>query len=135
MIVENGGTKVQNYLPNSTTHVIASNIDFRTNTIIKKYDVNVYSPKWVLDCIKYQMLISLSPLYMKYINKETSNIFKKTIDIYNDNFFENIGEEGLMEILNNMPKCDDDNCYKEVLGDLQEEYGEDNILIKLAKNN
>ena len=134
MIVENGGTKVQNYLPNSTTHLIASNIDYRTNNIIKKYDINVYSPKWVLDCIKYQKLISLSPLYLKFINKETTAVFKKTIDVFNDNFFEDIEIEGLIEILDSMPKYGEEKCYNYVLNDLKEEYGEDNILIQLNRN-
>jgi len=134
MIVEHGGTKVQNFLPNSTTHIIASVIDYRTNNIIKKFDTNVYSPKWVIDCIKYQRLIPLSPLYMKFINKETTSIFKNTIDIYNDNFFEDIGEDTLVEILSSMPKLDEEKNYKEVLYDLKEEYGGDCLLIDLITN-
>jgi hypothetical protein len=132
-IVENGGTKVQNYLPNTTTHVISSVLDCRTSNIIKKYDINIYSPKWIFDCVRHQKIINISPLYLKYVNSETSNIFKKTIDIYNDNFFEDVNKESLNEILDHMPKISNEQDFKEVLFDIKQEYS-DNLLIKMLSN-
>lgn len=143
-IVENGGSKVQNYLP-STTHVISSKIDIRTSNLIKKYDINIFSPKWLFDCIKYNKLIHLSPLYLVYVNKETQRLFLNSIDKYNDSYVNLVTKDSLLEIfksmksykegedinnINNIINNNNNDEYKKAEKAVFEEYGINSEIIK-----
>jgi hypothetical protein len=100
-IVENGGNKVQNFLT-STTHIIASKLDIRAQNLLKTKDVNIFNPKWIIDSIKYNKLMKLSPLYLTYANKDTKELFSQTIDKHSDDYYEFVTKEHLTEIFMNM---------------------------------
>jgi DNA ligase-4 len=117
-IVENGGTKVQNYL-SSTTHVIASKMDIRAQNLLKTKDVNIFNPKWITDSIKYHKLMKVSPLYLTYANKATKELFSQTIDKYNDDYYEYVNKENLVEIFNSMKSVD---LSDSMIRDLKERY-------------
>ena len=120
-IVANGGDKTQNYL-NSTTHVIAEEIDLKIKNILNKHDINIYNSKWVYDCIKYEKIIPLSPMYLTYINEETREIFKMNIDIYNDSFFDNVDIDSLREIFNGMKNINFEKEFGKINQKIKNEY-------------
>lgn len=120
-IVEHGGVKVQNFLP-TTTHIIASKLDIRAQNLLKTMDVNIYSPKWVYDCVKYNKFMTISPLYLIYINKETKKTFSKTIDPYNDNYFEDVTKDNLIEILASIKDFKEKDDFNLALEELRKEY-------------
>lgn len=59
-IAEHGGKRVQNLLP-STTHIIASRLDFKVKTIIDTYHMSIVHFQWILACIERGFLIDLEP--------------------------------------------------------------------------
>ena len=122
-IVENGGEKVQNYLPNITTHVVAEKIDFKINNILVKNKINVLNSKWVYDCIQYKKILPLSPMYLTYINEETKEAFKLNIDKYNDSYFEDVDVNSLNEIFKGMKGIDIKKELKEAKKGLIKEFG------------
>jgi len=114
-VVENGGFKVQNFLPSTTTHVVASKLDIRAQNILKKNDIDIYKPKWVTDSIKYKKLIPKSPFYLTHATKNTQYFFSNNYDCFGDSFFEDINYETLKEVFANI-KIDQGLCHKIVLG-------------------
>jgi hypothetical protein len=62
-IAENGGLVVQNMRP-STTHIIASNIDFKVKNLIERFNMNIVKYNWILVCIERGFLVDLEPSYM-----------------------------------------------------------------------
>lgn len=110
LVVQNGGNKVQNYLPN-TTHVIAFKKDVRVNNILKKNDIDIYKPKWVQDCIKYKKLMPKTPFYLIHSSKESQNYFSKNYDSFGDSYYENVNKDHLREIFENI-KIDDSKVNK-----------------------
>lgn len=64
LIVQHGGTKVQNWCP-TTTHVIADSSDpLRVRNFIQKNDVTVFKSKWVVDCAEQGELLAVKPMYL-----------------------------------------------------------------------
>lgn len=100
-VVENGGTKVQNFL-STTTHVVASKLDFRAMNILKKNDIDIFKPKWVHDSIKYKKLMTKSPFYLTSCSQDSQFIFSKQFDSYGDSYFEDIDKETLKEVFENI---------------------------------
>ena len=123
-IVENGGTKVQNYL-NSVTYVIAEKIDLKIKNILSHKDINIINSKWVYDCIKFQRIIPFTPLYLIHINEETKKNFSMNIDKYNDSFFTDIDQNSIKNIFDGMKNIDVDKYYEKACKILGEEFGED----------
>lgn len=101
-VVENGGSKVQNFLPSTTTHVVASKLDIRAQNILKKNDIDIYKPKWVIDSIKYKKLMPKSPFYLTHASKNTQYFFSNNYDCFGDSFFEEIIPETLKEVFGNI---------------------------------
>ena len=108
-IVENGGEKVQNYLPNRTTHVIAEKIDLKIRNIISQHDINVFNSKWVYDCVKLKRIIPVMPMYLTYVCSETKEMFAMNIDKYNDSYYEEVDTNVLREIFGGMMDVNVDN--------------------------
>ena len=102
-------------------------MDVKTQNLLKKSDINLYSPKWVLDSVKYNKLIPLTPIYLTYANKHTKNIFKNTLDSYNDDYFVEVTNDTLFEIFNNMENFKDDDEYEACLKKLKIEYPNEKI--------
>ncbi len=73
-IVQHGGRKVQNLLP-TTTHVVASHIDFQLQKLILKVDPNVYHYRWILNCIKHRTVVEITPRLMVYTNQRGKDYF------------------------------------------------------------
>lgn len=122
-IVEQGGIKVQNFLP-STTHVIASKLDVRGQNILKTNDINIYNPKWVYDSIRCNKLMTISPLYLTYANRETKKQFVYTIDKFNDNYYEDLTPESLAELFLSMKEYEKDEDFNFVMQEIKKEYSE-----------
>jgi len=129
-IVEYGGHKVQNFLP-STTHVIANKIDIRAQNILKTKDVNIFNSKWFYDCIKFNKIVTISPIYLTYTNQETKTLFKETIDIFNDNFYEDVTPESLNEIFLNMKNYEKEEDFQFILQELKKEFTENEWIRKM----
>jgi hypothetical protein len=77
-------------------------MDIRAQNLLKTKDVNIYNPKWITDSIRYNRLMRVSPLYLTHANKETKKLFDQTIDKYNDDYYEYVTKENLVEIFNSM---------------------------------
>jgi hypothetical protein len=122
IIVENGGNKVQNFLQ-STTHIIASKLDIRAQNLLKSNDVNIYNPKWITDTVKYNKHMKLSPLYLTHINKATAEKFSYRMDKYNDDYYDYVTSDTLIEIFNSMGHIKI-NSFAEIIKDLKKEYGD-----------
>ena len=85
IIVENGGNKVQNYLANSTTHVIASDINsIRVQNLVQKKNIDVITPQWVLDCVRYNEVLGFKPRYLVHASSSTQQIFDRDFTKYGD---------------------------------------------------
>lgn len=124
-IVENGGEKVQNYLPNITTHVIAESTDVKIQNILSLHNINIINSKWVYDCIQYQKILPLSPMYLTSINEETKELFKMNIDKYNDSYYDDVDINSLKEIFNGMKKIDIDKQINTAIKEINKEYQND----------
>lgn len=84
IIVENGGSKVQNYLA-TTTHVVASDISsVRVQNLIKNKDINVISPQWVFDCVRHNEVLVLRPKYVISACEATKKVFDDQFTKYGD---------------------------------------------------
>jgi DNA ligase 4 len=84
LIVEYGGNKVQNYL-NTTTHVIATDINsIRVQNLVSKRDIDIISPKWIYDCVKYSKRLDIKPSYMVSISLSTQSFFDREYTKYGD---------------------------------------------------
>lgn len=101
LIVEHGGSKVQNYMKN-TTHVIANRVDLKVKSLINSKKINVYNQKWLYECIKLERIIKVSPLFLTYANEITKKKFELEFDKYNDSYFEDINSSFLKEFFNLM---------------------------------
>lgn len=110
LVVENGGSKVQNFV-HTTTHIIAAKLDIRAQNILKKNDLDIYKPKWVTDSIKYKKLVPKSPFYLTYASKNTQVFFSNYYDCFGDSFFDEITLETLKEVFGNI-KIDNAICAK-----------------------
>ncbi|CAG9313591.1 unnamed protein product [Blepharisma stoltei] len=104
-IVENGGRKVQNYLP-TVTHIIASDSSsMKVRNLIEKYGLDILSPDWLVDCVKYQEKMELRPKYVLHASDETRNYFEKEFTKYGDSLsipYRSVDE--LLEIAKNFPE-------------------------------
>ena len=109
-VVENGGTKVQNFV-HTTTHIVASKLDIRSQNILKKNNFDIYKPKWVTDSIKYKMIMQKSPFYLTHSSKDTQFYFSNHYDCFGDSYFEDINPESLKEVFENI-KMDEGLCEK-----------------------
>jgi len=89
---------------------------------LKNYDVNLYSPKWVLDCVKYNKLIPVSPLYLTHANKYTRNLFNRTLDCYNDDYFEEVTTDSLLEIFATIENYKEEKEYESCVNSLKKQY-------------
>lgn len=124
LIVEHGGKKVQNLL-DSTTHVIASLIDIRAKSILKKTNKNILQPNWVYDSIKYKKIMDLSPIYLLYTNNDTITSFKYTMDKYNDHYFIQSNPGYLEEIMKNMKVPKNSPKIEEIVDFFSSKYKKD----------
>mmetsp|Transcript_60733 Transcript_60733/g.69397 ORF Transcript_60733/g.69397 Transcript_60733/m.69397 type:complete len:784 (+) Transcript_60733:504-2855(+) len=97
-IVKHGGLKVQNILP-STTHIIASKIDVKVSNLIRRQALDIIRCEWVIDCMKYEKIIDLSPRYMLHISPYTKKVFSKTLDSYGDSYTKDVDAEEVRDIL------------------------------------
>ena len=127
-IVENGGEKVQNYLPNRTTHVIAEKIDLKIRNIISQHDINVFNSKWVYDCVKLKRIIPVMPMYLTYVCSETKEMFAMNIDKYNDSYYEEVDENVLREIFVGMD-VDVNEVVERAVVELKKEFNEEEMNI------
>ena len=130
-IVENGGEKVQNYLPNRTTHVIAEKIDLKIRNIISQHDINVFNSKWVYDCVKLKRIIPVMPMYLTYVCSETKEMFAMNIDKFNDSYYEEVDENVLKEIFGGMDiaKEELDEMVERAVVELKKEFNDEEMEI------
>ena len=118
IIIENGGTKVQNLLY-TTTHIIASdNKSIRVQNIITKKQLDIISPNWIYDCIKYNIRMELRPKYMISTSEKTQEMFDKEFTKHGDSLhilFRNTEE--IIEMTKHIPN-DDVNLIIRGMGDI-----------------
>ena len=86
----------------STTHILAHKSDFKTKSLIQKYNMNIVRNHWLIACAERSFLLELEPSYMIYSNAELQAYFKDSLDPYNDHYTQPVDEERLKDILNSM---------------------------------
>lgn len=124
-IVENGGEKVQNFIPGKTTHVIADRITVKLANL-NNYDLDIIRSKWLEDCIKYRKIIPLSPMYLLRTSEKTKNYVKETMDEYGDSYYDEIDIDTLKELFQSMDKESSidkgPKAYKKALNELRKKF-------------
>jgi DNA ligase-4 len=86
LIVQYGGTKVQNWCP-STTHVIADSSDsLRVRSFIDRNDVTVFRSKWVVDCTEQGELLAVKPQYLLSASSDLKASMQGKFTSYGDSF-------------------------------------------------
>ena len=86
----------------TNTHVIASKKDLITRNILKKYDVNIIKPEWILDCVKSNILLEYLPRYMIHCVEWLKKSIKEKYDEFGDPYFRDTSVNDLRNILNTM---------------------------------
>eukprot|EP01084_Bolivina_argentea_P300133 517431_1 len=88
LIASHSGIFVQNPLTLSTNYLIAEKITPRVNNIIKSNTsiFNIIRPIWLIESVKNKRILPLSPTYMIYSTKTTTNKLKQKFDKYGDHF-------------------------------------------------
>jgi len=84
LVVEYGGSKVQNFMK-GTNYVVAEDCEsMKVQNLIERQQINIFKPLWVYDCIRFGYLVPLSPRYMAHANNELKNRFNKDMTKYGD---------------------------------------------------
>ncbi|CAD8171259.1 unnamed protein product [Paramecium octaurelia] len=102
IVLAQGGTCIQNYIVESVTHVVASIIDFRVNSIIEKFPTTIIRPQWIIECIRRSQLVNIAPRFILFAPLAIMNEVNKFYDRFGDSYFELIDDLALKDICDNM---------------------------------
>eukprot|EP01022_Parablepharisma_sp_SALTPOND_P026654 TRINITY_DN64553_c0_g1_i1.p1 TRINITY_DN64553_c0_g1~~TRINITY_DN64553_c0_g1_i1.p1 ORF type:complete len:880 (-),score=84.68 TRINITY_DN64553_c0_g1_i1:2791-5430(-) len=112
MILEHRGKVVANFIPATTTHIIAEKYDFKAQNIAKETSRPIIHYSWLLKCVHLEKLVDLSPKYVLYApaqmlvrilcSQECQKEFAETMDKYGDNYEKDISLVELKEIMQGM---------------------------------
>jgi DNA ligase-4 len=84
IIVEHGGSKVQNFMKNTRFVIAEDCLSMKVQTLIEKQQVNIIKPLWIYDCIKYSYLVQLVPKYVAFANNDLQAKFNSELTKYGD---------------------------------------------------
>ncbi|EGC36387.1 hypothetical protein DICPUDRAFT_97591 [Dictyostelium purpureum] len=107
MIVELGGTKVQNPSKNNTHYVIGSKEVVKIQNLISSGFFDIVLFQWVVDCYNEQKLIPLGPKYMIFTTESTKKKFLLESDPFGDSYF---NETNFSELKDCFNQVDKENC-------------------------
>jgi len=87
LVVQHGGTKVQNCLK-STTDVVASDENvLKVRNFIQAYNLDIKKPEWVQACVDAGQLVVAGPRYLLHTSTQTRNYFEACFSPYGDSYF------------------------------------------------
>jgi len=103
LIVQHGGTKVQ--CPLYTTFcAVALKESIKVQNLMKRADIDIVHPKWLLACVAEGKLLPCEPKYMLYTTEETKSNMLLHIDKYGESYAVDTTVESLQEVFEQMDK-------------------------------
>lgn len=126
LVVQHGGTKVQNCLK-STTDVIASDEKvLRVQHLIQTYDLDIKKPEWVQACVEAGQLVVAGPRYLLHASAQTSEYFRSCFSPYGDSYFVDFcSANDLFGLAMSVPMADAETQIKRLRGNWQDALPEE----------
>ncbi|PKS13255.1 hypothetical protein jhhlp_000026 [Lomentospora prolificans] len=109
IIKENGGTIMQRPAPETGMILVADKKLVGVASLIKKGDVDIIRPKWVLDCVAQPNGGYLLPYEDEHLFHATPALLRAAddnADQFGDSYARNVDIDELTSILRNMPKLE-----------------------------
>ncbi|CAN6603465.1 DNA ligase 4 [Trichomonascus vanleenenianus] len=104
LIKEYGG-KLTNSLKEGDVIFIADSPNV-TADAVRQNDKDVVKPLWVIDCIRYNMILPLEPIYIFSATMETLHKAHENVDQFSIPYFREISEEELNDLLKKVDAMD-----------------------------
>uniref|UniRef100_A0A1I8PP02 DNA ligase 4 n=1 Tax=Stomoxys calcitrans TaxID=35570 RepID=A0A1I8PP02_STOCA len=117
LVVQNGGTIVENPLPNkSSCIVVAGDLNYRVQTLSKAQKYDIVSMDWLIRSCRKQT-IAIKPLDMVSTTQEVKEQFAICFDKYGDSFKDFVSSRELKRIcdamcMDEVPELDDKDLHE-----------------------
>ena len=109
IIRENGGTISQRPEPGTGMIIVAGKKLVAVASLIKKGDVNIVRPKWVLDCVAQSgggYLLPYEEDHLFHATEAAKEEARENTDHFGDSYARDVDVEELAELLQHMPKLE-----------------------------
>lgn len=104
LVKEHGGAVVQNPLrvTEGKAIALADRANGHVTSLKKKEDVNIITPKWVLDCIKQGSLVPYEEGHLYHATDVAHAIAAEYTDKYGDSYYRDLDVDELREVFSRM---------------------------------
>ncbi|KAI8578405.1 hypothetical protein K450DRAFT_247763 [Umbelopsis ramanniana AG] len=102
-VIKSHGGSYEQTAKNANYVIAGSNINgVRIMALIQSQEHDIILPTWIMDCVKSQDIVPITPKYTVFLTKATKDKMSESIDPWGDSYTEQVNEQSLREIFQNI---------------------------------